>query len=77
MLDSPVGSQGPHHQVGVALRAADPLAEPLPVGVTLPCRPQAVGFHRVPPKHAAMMNCTVLCIAFVGKVKTIETDLRL
>ena len=44
--------QGPRHQVFIALRAVEPLAESLPVSETLYHYPEAIGILRVSPYRA-------------------------
>ena len=44
-----------HRHFHVVLGALYPLADLLPVGVSLPRRPYSVGLHIVPPKRAARL----------------------
>ena len=59
MLDLPVGSQRLCCQVRVALGVEDLLAEPFPVGVNLPCHPEAIFLRKVYPKCSTMLTSYV------------------
>ena len=49
VLGLPMVCQEPRRQAHVAPGAADPLVEPLQVGVPLPRNPEAVGLRRLAP----------------------------
>ena len=56
VLGLSMGGQGPRRHFHVSLGAADPLVEPLPVGVPIPRHPEAVGLRRVTPKRVASLT---------------------
>ena len=66
MMGLPVGSQGLFRQVCVALGVKDLLAEPFPVGVTLPCHPEAIFLRRVSPKRSARLKSHVHRLDNIG-----------
>ena len=46
--------------------SADPLEDPLPVGVYLPCHLEAVGVRRVYPTHSARLKIHSHSLVHIG-----------
>ena len=61
-----MGHQGPCHQVYVAIRASDYLAEPVLVGLSLPCHPESICLCIVAPKHVAWLASHANHVEHIG-----------
>ena len=61
-----MGFQVPRHQVYIVLRAADPLADYLPVSETLYRHLEAVGLQKVAPYHTTGLTHHTHHLAHIG-----------
>ena len=80
VLDLPMSCLLPHHQVCIAIRAADLLEDSLLVSETLYCQPEAIGLRGVTPYCAAELESHTRHIANVSvqpnPVKQLRQDIK-